>query len=308
MIKFLNKVLFKLYRICLEKKGAYKSFNAFFECEDAWGFKYTKLKGVMQLGYKPNLKNPVSFNEKSIHRRLFNRSNLWPVVTNKIAVRDWLVKEKLDQEVKLIPMLHAIEDVEGFDFRNIDEPVVIKAAWASGMNIFIKKPQEENWEAIKDQLLRWKKQEYAPERLIWPATQMKRDFIVERMYSTPTSNLLEDYKFYVFHGQVGLIQVITARDEEPCYAHFDRDFNRLSVKRYNKKEISNDYKLSPVVFEMVLAAEKIGHYFDFARIDFYELDGEVYFGEITQCPNNGYARFEPQEFDIQLGRKWNYSC
>lgn len=57
---------------------------------------------------------------------------------------------------------------------------------------------------------------------------------------------------------------------------------------------------------MVVAAEEIGKYFDFARVDLYELEGKIYFGEITQCPANGYARFHPRDFDFKLGEKWLY--
>lgn len=303
---FLYKLLFKVYRVYLKKTGAYNNFDTFLDNEVKRDFRYTKLKGGVQLGYVPNLNNPVSFNEKSIHRRLFCRSPLWPVVTNKIAVRDWLLENNLEKEVNLIPAFYFINDVVNFDFDNIKEPVVIKAAWASGMNIFVKEPQSVDWKSIKNKLLEWQSQPYAPERLVWPATQMKRDFIVEKMYSTPSSNLLEDYKFYVFHGRVELIQVITGRDEEPCYAHFDRSLNRLSVKRYNKRDIDNSYALDPIINEMIKVAEKIGQHFDFARVDLYELEGNIYFGEITECPNNGYARFEPKEFDIELGKKWCY--
>lgn len=303
---YLYKVLIKMYNFFLKKSGAYNSFNSFFESETKSDFKYTKLKGAIQLGYTPNLKKPKSFNEKSIHRRLYCRSPLWPIVTNKIEVRRWLVECKLNDDVKLIPKIHIIDDVEKFEFSNIKEPVVIKAAWASGMNVFVKEPQLEDWASIKNKLLEWQKKEYAPQRLVWPATQMKKEFLVEKMYSNLGNDLLEDYKFYVFHGKVELVQIITGRDEEPCYAHFDRSLNRLAVKRYNKKEIDIGFKLNPVVHKMILIAEKIGCYFDFARVDLYELDGEVYFGEITQCPNNGYARFEPTEVDMKLGEKWRY--
>lgn len=302
-----NKILFKFYRIYLKKTGVYNKFDSFIESEMDNEYRYTKLKGLVRLGYKPNLKNPLTFNEKSIHRRLFDRSELWPIVTHKITVRDWLVEKKLNKDAKLMPMLDVIENVKDYDFSQIKEPVVIKAAWASGMNIFVKNPQLENWELIRDKMLSWKKTEYAPERLVWAATQMDRNFIVEKMYSTPSSDLLEDYKFYVFHGKVELIQIIIGRDDQPCYAHFDRSLNRLELSRFNKKEIDDSYQLSSIVSTMILAAEKIGQYFDFARIDLYELDGDVYFGEITQSPNNGFARFEPNEFDIRLGGKWNYT-
>ena len=305
-MSLLYRLLFRAYRFYLKSKGSYQDFDSFYKQEVESGFIYTRLKGAVQLGYIPDLNEPSSFNEKSIHRRIYDRSPLWPIVTNKITVRDWLKEKGLDEDVRLIPILNVINDVDKFDFSNLDQQVVIKAAWASGMNIFVTEPESADWLKIKNKLLSWQKQEYAPERLVWSGTKMNRDFIIEKMYSTASSELLEDYKFYVFHGKVELIQVIVGRDDEPCYAHFDRDLNRIKVKRFGKKDINQSYSLNPIVNEMVIVAEKIGKYFDFSRVDLYDLEGEIYFGEITECPNNGYARFEPMKFDTELGRKWEY--
>lgn len=300
-----SKVLLKFYNGYLRLSGASKNYTTLFKSEERIGFIYSRLKGFARLGYMPNLQSPKSFNEKSIHRRLFCRAPLWPIVTDKIAVRDWLTNEGVSN-VSLMPVLYIIENVKSFDLSAIKEPVVIKAAWASGKNVFVQRPSEADWEEIRSRMLEWQVEEYAPERLVWAATQMSRKFIVEKMYSTLKSKFLEDYKFYVFHGKVELIQIITGREDGSYYAHFDRGINRLPVKRYNKKEIDENFIPDPLVNEMLVAAEEIGKYFDFARIDLYELEGKIYFGEITQCPANGYARFHPKDFDFKLGEKWLY--
>ncbi len=100
--------------------------------------------------------------------------------------------------------------------------------------------------------------------------------------------------------------MITGRGGDMAYDHFDRDLNRLRhVARRGKKAGNAD--LSVRVAAMIPIVERIGAHFDFARIDLYLLGEEIMFGEITQCPANGFAAFTPTSFDFELGEKWRYA-
>src|SRR5690554_4229958 len=114
------KAFLKFYNGYLKLSGASKNYTTLFKSEEKVGFIYSRLKGFARLGYMPNLQSPKSFNEKSIHRRLFCRAPLWPIVTDKIAVRDWLTKEDISK-VSLIPVLYTIKNVESFDLSAIKE-------------------------------------------------------------------------------------------------------------------------------------------------------------------------------------------
>lgn len=302
---YLNKARFKLTDTAVDVLGVSSNFDRFLAFEEKNGFPYTKAKGRASLGYTPTIEQPRSFNEKSIHRRLFSRDPLWPVATNKVLVREWLTQHHLDKGMHFVDMPYVVDDVDTFDFTQIQEPVVIKAAWASGLNIFVRSPATENWDAIRQKMLRWQAMTYFPKRLVWAETQMERSFAIEKMHSNVPGGMLDDYKLFVFHGRVELLQVISGRGKGLTYQHYDRKLNRLThVSR--KRMHDGDAPLNPTALEMIPIAERIGKSFDFARVDLYLLNGDILFGEITQCPANGFAAFTPSAFDFELGERWQY--
>jgi hypothetical protein len=288
-----------------EKIGQdYQSYEDFFNVEVSSGFQYTRLKSKALLGYEVNLSHPSSFNEKLIHRRLFSRSSVWPVVTDKIAVRGWISKSGLDQYVKLIPA-HHFYDVESFEFSSSDEPVVIKAGWASGLNIFVKSPGD--IAGVKEKLSAWKAAPYKVESLIWSADRIKRGFLVERMLLDAKGKVPVDYKFFVFHGRVYMIQVDVDRFSGHMRALYSRFGERLPCGYASYKPAPRNYGVPEyVVDKMVPVAEMIGAAFDFVRVDLYWHGGAIFFGEITQTPSAGFGRFTDKSFDNYLGSLWGY--
>lgn len=301
----LDKIKIRVLDKSIDFLGVSSSFDRFLRFERKTNFLYARLRGRIYLGYVPDLKAPKSFNEKSIHRRLFSRDPIWPTVTNKVLVRSWLAENGLDKGLGFVSMPFVIDEIDEFDFGSISEPVVIKAAWASGLNLFVRDPSVENWGSVKVTMKQWKEMEYFPKRLVWPETQMKRVFAVEKMHSNIPGGVLDDYKFYVFHGRVAFLQAIAGRQHDMVYDHYDRDLNRIAgLSRRAKK--ADRIQLDGKVADMIPLVEKIGECFDFARIDMYLLNGEIFFGEITQCPANGFATFYPSSFDFELGELWQY--
>jgi len=288
----------------IERLNVDHDFDRFYWFEKTTGYLYTRLKGKVKLGYYPSIRAPQTFNEKSIHRRLFSRHPLWPIITDKLAVRSWLKDEGLDQGLGFIPLLGIIEDIDRFDFEGLSGPIVIKASWGAGLNLFIDDPLTEDWAVIKQRLANWQQQPYKPKNLAWSDTHKKRVFLVERRYSLPGTQMLQDYKFFVFHGRVELLQTIIDRENDVKTSYYDRSLKRLTgITRAGK---TSGGTLDAGVAAMVPLAERIGGRFDFVRVDFYMHEGEILFGEITPCPANGFSALVPTEFDLELGRKWHY--
>ncbi len=302
----LRKTALEALDASVDALGVSADFDRFLAFEQRTAFIYTRLKGRIALGYTPNLRAPRSFNEKSIHRRLFSRDPIWPVVTDKVRVRSWLAERGLDRGISFVPILHVIDDPDRFDFSQIAAPVVIKAAWGSGLNLFIRDPARENWSAVRAKMKHWLAASYYPKRLVWPETQMTRVFTVESMHGNTPQGLLDDYKFFVFHGRVELVQVISGRAGQIEYSHYNRDLTPLPGVTRRGKKAGKGEDLPSQVAAMTPLVERIGAQFDFARIDMYLLDGRIMLGEITQAPVNGYAAFTPKRFDFELGEKWNY--
>lgn len=280
-----------------------KSYDEYYDWEKSHDFLMQKMMFKLTHGYHLNLTCPKSFSEKLVHRRIFCRDKIWPIATNKISVREWIVENGLDRYVKLIPVVAQFENPDEVGETNCVAPCVIKAAWASGYNIFIKE-NATDFSQISKRLEAWAKAPYAIDRLIWAPHQMPRHFIVEKMLLDAEGEPPEDFKFYVFNGKVELIQVHISRFKSHCHAYFNGNLERVNVSR--GKPVAHGYQLPREIDKLITAAEKIGKHFDFARIDLYLHRSDVYFGEITQTPANGTIPFRPIEFDFELGRKWQY--
>jgi hypothetical protein len=113
-----------------------------------------------------------------------------------------------------------------------------------------------------------------------------------------------DFKLFVFHGETKVIQVDIQRfGEDRERAMYDADWKRLAV-RSSFPDSRHDIAQPKRLDEMKRVAEKIGSAFDFVRVDLYEVDERIYFGETTFYPASGYARYYPNTFDAELGELW----
>lgn len=298
-----NRFKYKAKTKFYEKK--FSDFDSFFEYESGRGFPYTKLKAKLSIGYDIDIYNPKTFNEKLICRRLFSRFPLWVTVTDKVSVRDWIVENGYTKYVNLIPAtkFHQVDELMEID---VNKPLVIKAAWASGLNLFISTREE--LEKSLPLLEQWFYEPYKVTSLIWASSQIPRTFLVEEKLTSENGTVPVDYKFFVINGRVEFIQLDIGRFARHQRALFDAKGVRLpyyftSYENAGEDEALPDY----VAREMIDVAQKLGEKFSFVRVDLYYHNGKVYFGELTQTPSAGFGRFSDKCFDVYLGDKWiNY--
>ena len=305
----LKEILHK-YRYSRAKKRVlqkrFSDYKGFYKWELDRRFEYTRIKGRALLGYNVDLSNPKTFNEKLIHRRLFSRDSVWPVVTDKILARTWVAPMANEVGLKLIPAV-SFYDIDGFDFSGLELPVVVKANWASGLNIFVRDLADVS--SLKEKLKRWRDSPYKVESLIWAAHEIERGFLVEKMLVEENGKVPVDYKFFVFHGKVSMIQVDLDRFSGHTRGAFSRDGDRLPYN-FSAYNVAPEEASIPkdTLDKLVPVAEKIGAKFDFARVDLYLHGGDVFFGEVTQTPSAGFGRFSDKCFDEYLGGLWKYDA
>lgn len=300
-LRLYDRFLLLVWEIYIEIR--YKSYDGFFASEVGSGFKYTKKRAWISLGYKVDIENPRTFNEKLISRRLFSRHSVWPKVTDKIAVRHWLIEKNFTRKVSLIPAAEYTK-LEELALYQVDHPVVVKAAWASGRNIFVNSQEDLN-ESIPT-LKKWLKEPYKVSTLIWASGQNPRKFIVEDKLSTSRGDVPVDYKFFIFNGKVKFIQVDLGRFVRHTRALFDRNGSRLPHTFSSYESAPVEYSLPEyVTSKMVNVAEELGHDFSFVRVDLYWFAGKVYFGELTQTPSAGFGKLSSNKFDRELGELWS---
>jgi len=295
-------IIFNLRRRRIKRKC--ENYNDAFEFEKLSNFSYTRLKSRIILGYDANLNYPKTFNEKLIHRRLFSRDDIWPVITDKITVRDWLRNNGYLELVKLVParVSYSVDELLNLE---INKPVVVKAAWASGMNLFVNSKEE--LQSYKGILETWLTLPYEPEKLIWAAENMRRGFIVEDSIADEKGNVPLDYKFFCFNGIAEFVQIDLDRfsDHKRAIVYMDGTSSGWEyVKEAPKTDVGLAHK--DIIRKMKPVAEILSNNFSFLRVDLYLYQGDIYFGELTQTPHAGFGRFTDKEVDIKLGELWDY--
>lgn len=311
-IKKIIKSIFKPYRtflVIVYKMKTYiilrgfKKYDDFFSYERKTGFSYTRLKAKLNLNSDINLKKPQTFNEKLIHRRLFSRDPIWPIITDKISVRSWLRERCYLEYVQLVPARFAYSVDELLEM-DVDKPVVVKAAWASGMNLFVNSNSQ--LQSHKNTLNEWMQSPYAPERLIWAPEKMKRGFLIEDSIADDKGCVPLDYKFHCFNGRVGFMQIDIGRFESHKRLIFSRDIKRQEWC-YGKSKYEGEFELNlKLINEMIAVAEVLAKDFSYIRVDLYLYNEEIYFGELTQTQGAGFESFTDPKLNIYYGDLWDY--
>ncbi len=248
-----------------------------------------------------NFKNPVSFNEKVNWRKLYQRDPLIITYADKLAVKDEI--EKLIGEQHIIPTLWSGDKAEDIPFNNFTPPYVVKTNHGCGDAVFVRHKDELNVQNICKKITESNSKKYGVERREWAYQHIKPKILVEKMLVTPDGTSPDDYKFFVYDGQVHFVQYDTGRGENHEMAFFDKDWNKLPLTKGHKR-IEKEVPKPEHYTLMLELAEKIGKQFDFVRVDFYDTPEGVFFGETTFYPAGGFGLFHPEEWDFKFGEPW----
>ncbi len=252
------------------------------------------------VGYKPDIDNPKSFNEKLQWLKLYNEDPLLTKCADKYLVRDY-VKEKIGEEY-LIPLLGVWDSPDEIDFDKLPEQFVLKVNWGSGQNIIVKDKSKLDIEEAKAKLKKWMKPHsnhyyYGFE---WCYKNIKPKIIAEK-FIEQINGEIADYKFMCYNGTPKNLLYITGRNSDNKKINFyDTDWNLLPVKRIYSNTTEKIIKPANIN-KLITLAKILSKDFTFARVDFYDIEDKIYFGEITFYPGSGLEAFEPVEWDYKLG-------
>lgn len=262
---------------------------------------YLKVRYRLKMGKKLNLRNPVTFNEKLQWLKLYDRNPLYTLLVDKVKVKDW-VAERIGSKY-IIPTLGVWKDPDEIDFDALPNRFVLKCNHNSGMGMCICRDKSKlNVEAVKAGLREGIQQNYFLHGREWPYRDVPRRILAEQYMEDNSVGSLEDYKVMCFGGKAWCTFTCTERfsDEGLKVTFFDRDWKRLPFTRHYP---SSDKSIPrPKAYdEMLRLAEQLSNGIPFARIDFYEIQGQLYFGEITFYPGSGLEEFTPETWDDRLG-------
>ncbi len=264
--------------------------------------------GYAQAHYRlPNLKNPRTFSEKVAWRKLNDRDPRLPDLVDKIKVKE-IMAAKFGADF-IIPTLRVYDSVDEMDFSQPPlnkPPYVIKANHGSDMNIFVRSGDDSlTPDSIRKKLTRFLKCDHSAVAQEWAYGQIsRRRLFVEPLIET-SSGYLPDYRFHVFGGKIEAIETILdifARDRRENM--YDRDWRLLNVVHGQYPRYEKPLPRPARLDEMIRIAETIGRDFSYVRVDLYEIDGAVKFGELTFYPGAGHEKFNPPEWDDKFGQQW----
>lgn len=261
---------------------------------------YLKMIYKCRIGRKLNLKNPKTFNEKMQWLKLYNRKTLYTQLVDKYEVRKYIA-EKIGKDY-LIPQIALYGSVKEINFEELPEEFVLKCTHDSGGIVICKNKNSLDIKKVKKKLNKLMKRNYFYWGREWPYKNIKPRIICEQFIEDKKNKELIDYKFMCFGGEVKCTFVCCGRNSQEGIkiSIYDRNWNKMSVGRHNK--MSNVVVTKPDKYEqMMQLAEKLSKDFPFLRVDFYEVNEKIYFGELTFFPSSGLEKFEPEEFDTIFG-------
>lgn len=253
-------------------------------------------------GKPPNLTNPQTFTEKLFWRMItWNRGDMpsrFRQLADKYAVRAH-VASTVGEEY-LIKLLWHGDDPGAIPFDQLPAEYVIKPNHSSGEVIIVR--GEANREEIIRQVSGWLAKDYYWQAREYQYYGIKPRIVVEEFLESQDDRGPLDYRFWCFGGVPEVIQVDNhAHDINPF---FDAHWNQLDLY-YRKKAIRPPITKPKYFEQMFELASRLSQGIGFVRVDLYNINGQVYCGELTLTPVGGIFQFTPDYWDLKLGEKWD---
>ena len=263
---------------------------------------FLKLAFHSRMGKRLNLQNPQTFNEKLQWLKLYDRRPEYTMMVDKYKVREYIA-DKLGEEY-LIPLLGVWDDPDDIDFDALPNQFVLKCNHNSGLGMCICKDKSKlDIEKVKKELRKGLKQDYYLTGREWPYKSVPRKIICEKYMVDHFGQELLDYKVHCFNGIPKAILVCSERFSDAGLHEdfYDMKWKRLDVKRPDHPLTDTEQAEPKELQKMLLFSEQLSKDYPFMRTDFYEVNGRLYFGEITLYPASGFSKFEPEKWDDILG-------
>ncbi len=292
------KRLKALYEKSLPLRLIYEYY--YFLTGSLFGYRAEKKHFFKAKGYPLNLDNPATFSEKLVWKKLFDRNPLLVPTSDKYGVRFYLEQKLGPQKAKelLIPLLHVTDNPRTIPFENLTHSYIVKATHASGWNLIVRNKNRTKKEILAH-CRRWLNTPYGLRKNEWSYSLIKPRIVIEELLTDEEGRIPKDFKFYMFHGKCGYVRVHFDREENPVSTAFTPKWHMLQISKRQGPFIEK-----PPNYEAMLhLAEELSKAFDFVRVDLYNLNGRIYFGELTHYPLSGRTLI-PYSFDLELGRLW----
>lgn len=259
---------------------------------------YIKATYKKRFGRAIDLRHPQTYTEKLQWLKLFYRNADMPVCSDKFVVRDYLTQRGYGH--LLNELIGVYENADEIDFAALPQKFVAKATHGSSWNLICTDKRTLNWPAWKRIMNSWLRLNLYVFGREWNYKDQHPRIVIERFIE---QDPLIDYKFMCFNGKPKYIQINNDRDGKHYVDFYDLAWNKQQVT-YESYQVSNHVlDKPPRLADMIQLAKELSEPFPFARVDFYNLDSRIIFGEITFFPGGGLWPLVPVDgnHDITFG-------
>lgn len=280
------------------------SFEAFIVLtKSIWPDKlYISLLYWLKMGKRINWKHPQSFNEKLQWLKIYNRRPEYIKMVDKVKAKEYIATI-LGKEY-IIPTLGVWDDPDKIDFDSLPNRFVLKCNHNSGLGMYICKDKAKmNVANIKEGLCRGIKEDYFLSNREWPYKNVPRRILAEKFIDPiPGEEDLPDYKFFCFNGKVKCFKIDFNRQIDHHANYYDREGRLLPFGEADfPPQPDKVINMPNTITRMIELAEIIAKDQLFIRVDFYDHQGEILFGEMTFFPASGFGKFTSEEWNYKLG-------
>ena len=248
-----------------------------------------------------NIENPRTFNEKIQWLKLYDSTPIKTKLADKYLVREW-VKEKIGEKY-LIPLLGVYDRFDDINFDQLPNQFVIKCNHGSGYNIVVQDKSQLDLAAAKLKVDRWMSENFA---LRYGFELHYRDIkpkILIEKYMDDNTGDLRDYKYTCFNGTPEFIWIDSDRHTEHKRNLYDLSWKQLPYKVNTKYDTFPSPPKPDCLEEMTKLAGILSQGFPYVRVDFYIINGRIYFGEMTFTSSSGTEDFYPKSFEKMISEK-----
>ncbi len=253
--------------------------------------------------HKLDWKGLNRYTEKLQYLRLYiyPKDDLVSKCAGRVGVREYVKEQGFDE--LLIKIYGVFDKFEDIDFSKLPNQFVLKCSHGSAMNYICYDKNKINYDELKKKFNKWLKTNYGKKTLELHYSKIKPQIIIEELM-LENGKLPTEYKIHVFNGKAKNLYVVTSRGVDIKYNNYYIDWTPFDGSQFNGWK-KTDYPLKkPSNFDkMVEVAEKLASKFPFVRVDLYNINGKIYFSEMTFTPAKGTLILDDDKCDFEMG-KW----
>lgn len=262
--------------------------------------KYLKILYKLVFDKDLDLINPQTFNEKIQWLKINDRKEIYTKMVDKYEAKNY-VADVIGKEY-IIPTIGIYNKLSDIDLSKLPDKFVMKCTHDSGGLIICKDKKQLNFNKEKKKIAKSLKRNFYYSGREWPYKNVKPRIIVEKYMEESDKKELKDYKLFCFNGIPQIVLVCSERysSENMCETWFDMNWNLIDVVESGHRidtTISKPKKFK----EMIEFSKKLSKNIPHVRVDWYEIKGKLYFGELTFYPASGFEKFEPEEWNYKMG-------